>query len=101
MSLSEVYINLLSFEMRFVQRHGTPTDGHAPAANYASRGGRGGCHGGRFVGCSGGAMAAATPTVGITMIVHTARSVAALYDEGYEKDDKHSGCSGGCTVLLS
>jgi hypothetical protein len=54
MSLSEVYINLLSFEMRFVQRHGTPTNGHAPAANYASRGGRGGCHGGRFVGCSGG-----------------------------------------------
>jgi hypothetical protein len=48
-----------------------------------------------------GAMAAATPTVGITMIVHTAKSVAALYDEGYQKDDKHSGCSGGCTVLLS
>jgi hypothetical protein len=54
MSLSEVYTNLLSFEMRLIQRHGTPTAGHAPAANYASHGGPGGHNGGHFIGRSSG-----------------------------------------------
>jgi hypothetical protein len=54
MSLSEVYTNLLSFEMHLVQRHDTPTAGHVSAANYASRGGHGGRNGGYFIGRSGG-----------------------------------------------
>jgi hypothetical protein len=54
MSLSEVYTNLLSFEMRLVQRHGTPNLGQAPMANYTSYGGRGDRTGGRSVRRSGG-----------------------------------------------
>jgi hypothetical protein len=54
MSLSEVYTNLLSFEMRLINRQGTSTPPPSAMANYASRGGRGGCHGGRNGGRGGG-----------------------------------------------
>jgi hypothetical protein len=54
MSLSEVYTDLLNFEMRLVQRHGTPNPDHALVANYVPHGGCGGGNGGRFTGGSGG-----------------------------------------------
>jgi hypothetical protein len=54
MSLSEVYTNLLSFEMRLINHQGAPTPSPSAMANYASRGGRGDCHGGRSGGCGGG-----------------------------------------------
>jgi hypothetical protein len=50
MSLSEAYTNLLSFEVRLVNRNG----GHQQTANYASRGGYGGCYNGHVGGCVGG-----------------------------------------------
>jgi hypothetical protein len=50
MPLGEVYTNLLSFEVRLINRNG----GHTLTANYASRGGCGGCHNGRTGGHSGG-----------------------------------------------
>jgi hypothetical protein len=54
MSLSEVYTNLLSFEMRLVNRHVTPSLVHAPEARYASCGGCGNHNGGHSSGCNGG-----------------------------------------------
>jgi hypothetical protein len=47
MSLSEVYTNLLSFEMRLISRQGAPSHVGGPVVNFASRGGHGGCSGGR------------------------------------------------------
>jgi hypothetical protein len=54
MSLSEVYTNLLSFEMRLINHQGAPTPPSSAMANYASRGGYGGRHGGRNGGRGGG-----------------------------------------------
>jgi hypothetical protein len=80
MSLGEVYTNLLSFEMRLIQRHRAPTAGHVLVANYSSRGGHGGRNGGRFAGRSMAAMevalAAVTTTTVIALIVPIARSMA-------------------------
>jgi hypothetical protein len=41
MSLSEVYTNLLSFEMCLISRQGTPSHASGPVLNFASRGGHG------------------------------------------------------------
>jgi hypothetical protein len=41
MSLSEVYTNLLSFEMCLISRQGTPSHASSPVLNFASRGGHG------------------------------------------------------------
>jgi hypothetical protein len=54
MSLSEVYTNLLSFEMRLINHEGAPSPPSSAMANYASRGGYGGRHGGRNGGRGGG-----------------------------------------------
>jgi hypothetical protein len=54
MSLSEVYTNLLSFEVHPINRNGSSSHGHTLAANYVSRGSRDGRHNGHTSGRSGG-----------------------------------------------
>jgi hypothetical protein len=105
MSLSEVYTNLLSFEMRIINRQGVPTPGTGPAGHYASRGGHGGrssgCTGGRSGGHSGGRYGGRTSNTGDRSndrprcqiyghMNHIAPQCWYRFDDGYHKEEKPS-----------
>jgi hypothetical protein len=96
--LSEVYANLLSFEMHLVSRKGAPSHAGGPAMNYDSRGGHGGRSGGRG-GHNGGWNGGCGPSSGgdnndhpryqiCESLNHTAPQCWYSYDGGYTKDEK-------------
>jgi hypothetical protein len=98
-SLSDVYTNLLSFEMRLIQRQAHPTS--HPLTNYAARGGRGGQSGARSGGRHGGRGGGRTTDRSngpsdrphCQICGHTnnlAPQCWYRYDDGYQKDDKPS-----------
>jgi hypothetical protein len=103
MSLSEVYTNLLSFEMRLISHQGAPSHAGSPVMNFASRRGHGGCSGGcggHNVIHNGGRNSGRGPSSGDRNIDrpryqicghmnHTTPQCWYRYDEGVTKEEKH------------
>jgi hypothetical protein len=109
MSLSDVYTNLLSFEVRLLQRQAASQPPSTPLVNYASRVGRGGRSGGRNSGRTGGRgggrMTGRSNSSGdrgndrahdrprcqiCGRANHIAPQCWYRYDDNYQKDDKPS-----------